>query len=172
MVALRRAGLYCLTFQSVCSNRLLEKNVLTFTVTTWSHFVAFTTVQYSTEKASLNVCTDGIVLTDISILCTLINICKTITWHDNTSMMRKLECAHFSQILFWSLVTYRYHHFHAICFFAFRKCHWFPCDTLPWNKLSGPRNKPCSWGWFLMVDHSSQPMVNQPGFESKLSTFS
>ena len=43
---------------------------------------------------------------------------------------------------------------------------------LVWNRLSGPVKKPCSWGWFQMVDHSSQPMVDQPGFESKQSAFS
>ena len=32
-----------------------------------------------------------------------------------------------------------------------------------WNRLSAP----WSWCWCQMVDHGSQPMVNQPGLESK-----
>ena len=39
-------------------------------------------------------------------------------------------------------------------------------NILALNRLLGPWKKPRARGWYQMGNHSSQPMVDQPGFES------
>ena len=100
--------------------------------------------------------------------------------HKHSNSRRKFECAHFSQLQasnvhvhlriysndsFGVLVNHQYHGTqHSVALRIFAKVSLVPLFAL--TLVSIKQAIETSEGWFQIVDHCNQPLVDQPGFKS------